>query len=964
MALSVRAGLVLLAAGPAFALRTGKRHAPPSTTAGDNFVVQRCGLSGETWSLDATGLLRSDSGLCAAAIAMPIIDGTALQLQTCDANSPAQQFGYNPSNASIVALSNPSMCINIANYDTSPGSPVWLWTCNPADCEGNCAWDAGAGATFTNVSLQNPGSALCLQDGSLVPPLPYTCAEGSPSFDLPFCDYTLPVDARVDDLLSRMDTPTKIAQFSVPASHFKYQAGLNLKEFLWDITCMRGISPGALSPNRNVTVFPHAIALAATWDAALYSAIGAATGVEGRIINVLNYNSTGGTSWQGVNCDGGPLANTVHDPRWGRVSETYGEDPFLSASMGVVATQALQAPSPDGAWLTTAQVTRHYLGYHSATDLPRGGEEYIDLFSFTDQQELPYRSFQVQGGAEGLMCAMSAFSIGDRSTWNTSLAPMIPSCVHPFLWEKVRVQWGWDGYVQSDCCDSINQMVVAHHYYPDIATATLNSIEMGLQASYGPDADIDTALAAMLTNGTLDMDLFNSRIRRTLLTRFKLGEFDIGRNPSYPHTPASIDVTQLDGPAHRQLARTATAASIVLLNNSAGLLPLSLSSGKTVAVIGPFADCSATEGGYGGPDRDTPLVCSYLHSYSGYASYVSTVLSAAREDAASSGFTVTYAQGSNLLTAYNGTNGGLDAAVALAQSADVVLLVVGLSALVEAEGRDRVTLTLPPPQQALVDAVTAVAGRRVVLVMVSAGTVDTTYSACGAALQAWYGGEEMGHGLWDVLSGRVSPTAKLPLTVYKEAYLSLIEPVAVFTMITAQGTGRTYRFLNESQSGSGPGSLIQYKFGYGLSYSRFTYSGLSVSLVSPAPGPGSDDQTPLLTVSVAVQNTGAVAAADVAQIYVSVPRIGNVSTLTGGAPIPLFNLVAFQKTSVLPPSSTITLSWTLPIRAVQTTTNNGDRLITGGVYTLYASGHAPDDQSGIAMHSNVVSLPVTIPPLQ
>ena len=788
--------------------------------------------------------------------------------------------------------------------------------------------------------------------------LPHTCANGSVAYELPFCNPTLPLSDRVSDLLGRFTLEQKVQQFSIPASEFQFQPDLNLKQFLWDITCMRGIAPNAIEPNRNVTVYPHAIALAATWDLDLYTRIGQATALEGRIINQLNYEASNGTSWQGVNCDGGPLANSQHDPRWGRVSETYGEDPFLIAMMGVTATQALQAQSADGRWLGTAQVTRHYLGYHDANDLPHGGEEFIDLFSFTEQQELPYRSFQIQGGAEGLMCAISAFAIGDRGDWNTSLAPLVPSCVHPFLWAKLQ-QWGVRSYVQGDCCDSITEMVTQHHYYPDVATAVVGAVQMGLDASYGPNSQISAALTALLQNGSIDEGLLDMRLSRTLETRFKLGEFDIGRNPDYPFA-GPFNVSKLDGPEHRQLAREATASSIVLLQrNNASLLPLQLKPGQTLAIIGPFADCGLTTGGYGIPVSDDPVVCSSLHSYAGWASNVSTVLSAAREEAAAGGYKVVYVQGSNIITAQEG---GIAAAVTAATNADAVLLIVGLSGLIEAEGVDRHNLTLPQAQQDLVAGVGAVAGSKTALVMVSGGGADTTYSFFGAALQAWYGGEEMGHGLMDVLSGRVNPSGKLPLTIYRNEYVSIIEPLAVFTMVTSQGTGRTYRFLNESASGSGPGSLVHYWFGHGLSYTEFTFSALSVSLSTPLPGPGANDLTMMAAVNLTVTNTGGVAGAEVAQVYVSVPTDGAAVNATGGAPIPKYSLFAFQKTRLLQPGEAQALQLQLPLRAFQSTTRSGHRLVTGGSYVVSVGGRLPDDTSTPST-CNVVTASVQLPAL-
>lgn len=176
------------------------------------------------------------------------------------------------------------------------------------------------------------------------------------------------------------------------------------------------------------------------------------------------------------------------------------------------------------------------------------------------------------------MMAMSAFTIGRREDWYTPVAPMIPSLVHPYLWAKLRDEWGSDCFAQTDCCDSINTMVGDHHYFPDIRSAVLAAVEAGLQASYGPDGDIDAALLEMLADGSLDMELFDARIARTLLTRFRLGEFDAGRNPDFPYE-GPYDESLLDGAAHRALAREAAAASVILLKNEGALLPLKFGAG-------------------------------------------------------------------------------------------------------------------------------------------------------------------------------------------------------------------------------------------------------------------------------------------------------------------------------------------------------------------------------------------------
>ena len=591
------------------------------------------------------------------------------------------------------------------------------------------------------------------------------------------------------------------------------------------------------------------------------------------------------------------------------------------------------------------------------------------------------------------MMAMSAFTIGRREDWYTPVAPMIPSLVHPYLWAKLRDEWGSDCFAQTDCCDSINTMVGDHHYFPDIRSAVLAAVEMGLQASYGPDGDIDAALTEMLGDGSLDMELFDARIARTLLTRFRLGEFDIGRNPEFPYA-GPYNESLLDGPANRQLAREAAAASVVLLKNEGKLLPLALGAGKTLAVIGPFANCTVIDGGYGAPERDDPLACSYLHSYSGFASAVSTIVDQAIVEGAGAGFRVVYAQGSNLVSAFNGS-GGVAAAVAAAQSADIVLLVVGLSSYIEAEGNDRANVTLPKAQQDLVDAVTAVVpASKLVLVVVAAGSVDTSYESAGAAIHyncknanlfsvfsnpanpltrpplatsprtSADPGEEAGTGLFDVLTGRLSPSGRMPVTVYRHEYLDVIEPLHVFAMVCESGAGRTYRFSNYVADPTAP-SLVRWYFGHGLSFAGFTYSALSLAPVSPAPGPGAPPEAGLVTLSVSVQNTGAVRASEIVQIYVAVPRDAAANSSLGGAPIPLLGLQWFTKVVDMAPGAPATvLTTTLSVNAFRSTTIEGGRVVTGGLYTVYASGHMPfdtTDGAGVAGSSNVVSATIELP---
>ena len=699
-------------------------------------------------------------------------------------------------------------------------------------------------------------------------------------------------------------------------------------------------------------MFPHAIAQAASWDLDLVARLSRATLYEARALNQALYQWSGGETWAGSSCDGGPLANTAVSALWGRIAECYGEDPTLSAAVGVTATRTMQNRSADGLFLGTVQVTRHWLGFHMADpDLPHGGEEQISLHAFVDQQEPVYRAFQVEGGAEGIMCAYAAFIIGDGSQ------PRIPSCVHPFLHQKLFDEWGFDGFQQTDCCDSITSSVDDHHYFANYSQATLAAIEAGVHAYFGFNGALLSDLRALLDNGGLDVGTLDTRIAKTLRSRFRGGEFDFARNPAYPYA-GPYDVGALDGAAHRGLAREAVQASTVLLENAGGVLPLAPSAlaGARVAVIGPFAHCAARENN-GGGDSNAPLSCSYGHTYEGVSGAVSTLLTAAQEEAARHNFSVGYCAGSAITAPASNASQGLGAAAALAASSDLTLLVLGLGELVEVEGRDRSSLLLPQPQADLLAAVLGAARGPVVLCLVSAGLVHLNSSQLPSALlQAFYPGAETGHGVWDLLLGRASPSARLPLTAYTEGYLSTQDPIWNFDLVSSQGVGKTYRYLDPVRNAS----LVSYWFGYGLSYAGFTYSALLVQPASPFPRTGAvpSNTTALLvtfTVTCSAGAPGGMAAAEVAQVYASVPRSGAV----GSAPIPFIGLAAFAKTQPLAPGASQQVTLAIPLSALETTTEAGARVVSSGLYTVAVGGHLPGDAKG---PSNVLTHQLTLPP--
>ncbi len=345
------------------------------------------------------------------------------------------------------------------------------------------------------------------------------------------------------------------------------------------------------------------------------------------------------------------------------------------------------------------------------------------------------------------------------------------------------------------------------------------------------------------------------------------------------------------------------------------------------------------------------LQCSYGHSYSGTTSVVNTVLTAAEAEAAAS-----TASGSPVAVQFTLGSGigvpagaqGLGEAANLTAWADVVVLVVGLGCA-EAEGRDRTNLTLTGAQRDLISTVTAAMKptSKLIVAIASAGGVDLVVPRADALLQIFYNGEETGSGLWDVVLGRLSPSARMPETVYAWQYLTLVAPEVNFNMVTF-GTGRTYRFFNNSaavaKSGGAQDTYIRYRFGYGLSYCTFAYSNLVVKQV----GGGNVTVDVDVAVATPARGSGGGGCREVTQVYLTLPSQPDLV-------VPIYSLVGFAVTPLPPPPAAPThLTFIVPLVDQLTTLVNGTRVFTGGVYTYAVGGHLPDDTQGEAQSNTLV----------
>jgi beta-glucosidase-like glycosyl hydrolase len=593
--------------------------------------------------------------------------------------------------------------------------------------------------------------------------------------------------------------------------------------------------------------------------------------------------------------------------------------------MAVTYTRTLQNRSAQHPFMLTASMTRHYLGFHGATDLPNSGEEWVSAQWLADMHLPSYEAQMVEAQAEGIMCSCNTLRVGPGD----GSAGGIPACVHPLLYDVLRNRWNSSALVQMDN-EALYPMFQDHHYFPTLGAAIVGALDAGVVAiDSGQGAPILAELAALVEAGDVSEAQVDAFALRTFLLRFRLGEFD-SHNPLNPYARA-WDESLLDGPEHRALAREAVTKSVALLKNSGGFLPLAAAP-KQVAVIGPWGACTDASGSYG------CNMCMF-GNYAATTSVASGVLDALREEVGASS-NVTFAQGTDPYALSSPT--GIADAAALAAASDLTILVLGLGCDIETESHDRPFLRLPQVQDELLAAVGLAKrpGAKLLLVTVSANVIDLDAEAADAWLQAFLPGEEAGHGLMDLIFGRASPSARLPLTLYADEYLQVCGPTADFNMVSAAtGVGRTYRFADRIPEG-----LVKAQFGFGLSYSRFTYSALAATVLANSS----------VSVSVTVANSGGFSPArEVVQLYVSVPSVAGLVT-------PLRALRGFS-VATLASGAPQTLSFVLAYPdAFLTTAVDGSRAVTGGVYAIAVSGHQEDDALGAAQ-SNVVKTTVALP---
>jgi len=543
------------------------------------------------------------------------------------------------------------------------------------------------------------------------------------------------------------------------------------------------------------TSFPQAIALAAMFDDEMMYQVADAISTEGR----AKYNAAssrgdrdiykGLTFWS-------PNINIFRDPRWGRGHETYGEDPYLTAKLGVAFVKGMQG---DGETLKTAACAKHY-AVHSGPEHLR--HEFNAVVSPKDLWETYLPAFEAlvkEAGVEAVMGAYNAV-YGE------------PACGSKFLLTEIlREKWGFDGHVVSDCW-----AIADFHNHHKVTSTPRESAAKALQA--GCDLNCGNTflhLMGALEDGLITEEQLREAAERVLTTRFRLGILG-DEGSEYDSIPFDAN----DSPANRALADKAALESMVLLKND-GILPLNKSKLKKIAVIGPNADSRS------------PLKGNYYGTSSEYITVLEGIRRVVGDDVR-----VEYAEGSHLYRAASefltGRDNRLAEALAAAEDADVTVLVLGLDETIEGEegfngaddiafdvggndfdqrayfdadgttqGGDKKDLNLPKPQRELLDAIIKT-GKTVVLVLMAGSALDLRAAdkGCNAILDAWYPGGRGGLATAQILFGEASPSGKLPITFYNSN-----DDLPDFLDYSMKN--RTYRYFSGE---------VLYPFGYGLSY--------------------------------------------------------------------------------------------------------------------------------------------------
>jgi beta-glucosidase len=589
------------------------------------------------------------------------------------------------------------------------------------------------------------------------------------------------------------------------------------------------------------TIYPVPLALAASWDPALAEKVQSMAAREASAV--------------GINWTFAPMVDIARDPRWGRIMEGAGEDPFLGSRMAEAQVRGFQGDTVGSPHHILACV-KHFAGYGAAD----GGRDY-DSSNISDEQlwnvYLPPFHAAVQAGAGSLMTAYMDLN-GVPATGNKFL-----------LQDVLRDQWKFNGLVVSDWESVFN--LTTHGFASDPEDAAVRAVNAGVDMEMTSHTFRDN-LSSAVKGGLVQQATIDEAVRSILMAKYRLGLF---QNPYADPAKAGAELVSA---GQRRAARVAAQRTAVLLRNEGGLLPLSQSL-ASIAVIGPLADSKPDIMGswsLAGRPADTVTVVEGIRRRFGSAVSVASTKGVEIERGQPSIFDGQFPEPQPVLKTEAERKAEFDHAIALVKQSQVSVLVLGEAQNMSGERASRSSLALPGEQEELLEAAVAT-GKPIVLVLINGRPLDITWASqhVAAILDVWYPGTEGGNAVADLLFGDANPGGKLPVSWPRSAGQVPIFYARNLTQIPKSPDTRYW-------DGS---SAPLYPFGYGLSYSTFSLEGLHESS-------STTKADSFITLSVDVRNTGVVTGDQVVQLY--------THQRSGSASRPVRELKGFERVTLKP----------------------------------------------------------------
>jgi beta-glucosidase len=581
----------------------------------------------------------------------------------------------------------------------------------------------------------------------------------------PFRDTSLPLEKRVENLVSLLTLDEKIAMLAQRQPAIER---LNIKAFTNFTEGLHGLG-WAGGGGITSTQFPQSVGLGETWDAELLRQVGAVEGYEARVYGAKP-NPRVGLAIRAPNVD------LTRDPRWGRSEESFGEDPFHVGSMSVGMIKGMQGDDPK--YMLSASTMKHFLANSNEEARTRSSSDF-DERNLREYYLVPFQMGVEQAHAQSYMASYNAVN-------------KIPNTVSPFIHDITVKDWGFDGMVSTDA-GSLGNLVRQFHYYEDNAAAVAGCVKAGISVFLDPYAP---ALKEALDKKLVTEEDIERDIKGNFRMRMRLGEFDPPEAVSYNKIAGTEEPWY--GEKNKALARKATQESIVLLKNANNLLPLDKASVKSIAVIGA-------------PGNDV-----YVDWYGGIPPYTVTPLEGIKAKV-----------GPGVRVRYIVDNSANSDAANIARESDVAIVFIGNKPTClgpfggqcpPSEGKeavDRKAIELEPAQNQLVQAMVRANPKTIVVLKSSFPySMNAVLQAAPAILHLAHSGQEEGNGLADVLFGDYNPAGRLVVTWPKS--LNDLPPMMDYDI----RKGRTYMYSKAEP---------EFPFGYGLSYTTFEYSNLKTS---------------------------------------------------------------------------------------------------------------------------------------